>query len=84
MAKEPRTSEEYIELVSKQAQQQESEEVPTHQEIIGEYQNTTRNYQEKECFYTFVLVLLIIAFIVIKLFPNCLGFQATSTSEDLL
>jgi hypothetical protein len=45
MADEPQNEEEYVRLVEQQAQKQENEKVPSHQELIDNYQNASRNFQ---------------------------------------
>ena len=47
--------------------------MPSHKEIIESYQKASKGYHEKECFYTVLLVLLVLAFMGVKMFPQCFG-----------
>lgn len=76
MSSEPQTSEEYIEMVTKQAVEQESEHVPSHKELVENYRSKSQSYQEKEFFYTILLILLIVSFMVVKMFPEALGLPS--------
>lgn len=65
MPREPQTNEEYIEQVTAQAQQQESETVLTHEQILHNYESTRQDYKDKKQLYTFLLLALIIAYIAV-------------------
>jgi hypothetical protein len=66
-----------------QALKQENEHVPSHEELVNNFQKTTKKYKEAEHFYSILLVLVIIAFIGYKLFPECLGFSSESKTPEL-
>jgi hypothetical protein len=66
MSCEPQTAEEYIERVSAQAREQEEEHVATHEQILQDYEETKEGYQQKSQFFSFLLVLLLIAYIAVN------------------
>lgn len=55
-----------------------NEPVPSHQELVDNYQKQSRSLQEKESFYTIILILLIISFVGVKMFPEYLGLSSNS------
>lgn len=62
---EPRTSEEYIEHVRAYAENQASEHVPTHEEIIRNYDQSRDVYTRKLEIVLGVIILLIVSFFAI-------------------
>lgn len=66
MSREPQTSEEYIQKVTAQARAQEGENVPTHEEILQDYQDKKQGYQHKSQFFTFLLLLLLAAYVAVN------------------
>lgn len=73
MSKEPQTSEEYLKLVEEQAQDHEDEEIPSHKEIIDNFESAKRGFHEKQCFYSILLLVVAISYLLLRLFPKELG-----------
>ena len=73
MAREPQTSEEYIKQVQRQAEAQETEEVPSHRQIKEKVDNEKKEYREKLKFYSLLLVVLMLCYIGVKAYPLICG-----------
>ena len=56
--------------MSRQAEQQESEEVPSHAETLDHHRQAARSLYEKERFYIFLLVFLVVSYVAVKMFPH--------------
>lgn len=72
---EPASTEEYVRLVEEQAKAQQDEQVPSHKEIFDNFESARQDLQEKKCFYSFLLLLLVSSYLLIRLFPKELGFN---------
>lgn len=66
MQPEPRTAEEYIEKVKREAEKMAREHVPSHKELIQTHEEERKYYEVKFKQAIGVIVVLVIAFIIVK------------------
>lgn len=64
---EPRTSEEYIQKVEREAQRMQGEHVPSHSELIKKYSNQRNYYETLFKQAASIVVVLVAAFIVVRI-----------------
>ena len=63
---EPKTSEEYIEKVKREAERMERESVPSHRELIQKYELEKSYYSEKFRQSVGVIIVIVLAFLFVK------------------
>ena len=69
MAGEPTTTEEYIQIVQRQAEEQSNDKVVSHQELRESFEKEKKYYMEKMKFYSLLLLVIVLSYIAVKLFP---------------
>ena len=69
MSVEPKTTEEYIEQVQRNAADQSEEKVVSHQYIRAKYEKEKNHYEEKIKFYSFLLFVIVLAYIGVHIIP---------------
>ena len=69
MAREPETSEEYIQRVQEQAEAQSKEHIPSHVESWRKVSAEREYYRQQLKFYFLVLVVLVISYVCVQLLP---------------
>ena len=83
MAVEPKTTEEYIEQVQRNAAEQSEEKVVSHQQLRAKYEKEKNNYKEKIQFYSFLLFVIVLSYIGVHILPAIFtenSGQSSSTS----
>lgn len=81
MKQEAESAEEYVRLVEEQARAQQDEQVPSHREIIDNFESAKQGFQEKQCFYSLLLLLVALSYLVIRLFPKQLGLLEAESPD---